>query len=139
MQEIDCDPLGRCALVRALWRHAQARDWAAMRAAYRSDATMRWPCSDEAFLDADAIVRVNAIYPEGWQLRVHTIDALLDGRVRSIIEVRQDGQRFFANSVFRFDGNLIAGVEEYWATVLPPPAWRSAASIGAYQRTDPPA
>ena len=139
MQKNDFDPIERCALVRTLWGYTQARDWAALRAVLRSDAKMRWPCSDEAFLDADAIVRVNAIYPEGWQICIVSVDALLDGRVLSVVEVRHGVQRFFANSVFRFDGAQIAEVEEYWAAVEPPPAWRTAASIGAYQRTDPPA
>jgi hypothetical protein len=26
-------------------------------------------------------------------------------------------------------------IEEYWATAEPPPAWRTVAAMGAYQRT----
>ncbi len=126
----------RCAVVRTLWAHMQARDWPAARAAYASDATMAWPCSGERFLDADAIVRVNAIYPEGWTLRIVEVAALADGRVYSVIEVTQGGQRYFANSIFCFAGGAIARVEEYWATVETAPAWRTAAAIGAYQRTE---
>ena len=126
----------RCAVVRTLWAHMQARDWAAARAMYADAATMHWPCSGERFLDADAIVRVNAIYPEGWSLRVVAVDALADGRVRSVVEVTQPPQRFFANSTFRFDATQVAEVEEYWATAQAAPAWRNAAALGAYQRTD---
>jgi GNAT superfamily N-acetyltransferase len=126
-----------CALVRTLWADVQARDWAALRARYADTATMRWPCSGEAFLDADAIVRVNAIYPEGWTLRIVEVNALADGRVHSVIEITQDDSRFLANSIFRFDAGRVAEVEEYWATVEPPPAWRTAAAIGAYQRIHP--
>jgi GNAT superfamily N-acetyltransferase len=125
----------RCALVRTLWAHVQARDWAAMRAAFIPEAVMSWPCSGERFLDADAIVRVNAIYPEGWQVRVIEVAALADGRAHSAVEVTQGAQRFFANSLYRFNGARIAQIEEYWATAEPPPAWRTAAAIGAYQRT----
>ena len=126
----------RCARVRTLWAHVQARDWVAMRAALATDAVMAWPCSGERLLDADAIVRVNSIYPEGWTLRVVEVAALADGRVHSVVEVTQDAQRFFANSRFRFDGAAIAQAEEYWATVEPPPAWRTAAAIGAYERME---
>ena len=125
----------RCALVRALWAHVQARDWAAMRAVFADDATMAWPCSGERFLDADAIVRVNAIYPEGWNLRIVEVAALADGRVHSVVEVRHGERRFLANSLYRFNGARIAQIEEYWATAEPPAAWRTAAAIGAYQRT----
>jgi GNAT superfamily N-acetyltransferase len=126
----------RCALVRTLWAHVQARDWAAMRAAFASDAAMAWPCSGERLLDADAIVRVNSIYPEGWTLRVVEVAALADGRVHSVVEVTHGAQRFFGNSRFRFSGAAIAQAEEYWATVEPPPAWRTAAAIGAYERME---
>lgn len=124
----------RCALVRTLWAHVQARDWAAMRAAFASDAVMDWPCTGERLLDADAIVRANAIYPEGWQVRIVAVDALADGRVHSVVEVTQPPHRFFANSTFRFAGAQIVAAEEYWATVQTPPDWRTAAAIGAYER-----
>ena len=119
-----------------MWAHVQARDWASMRAAFSADAVMAWPCSGERFLDADAIVRVNAIYPEGWTVQVHEVAALADGRVHSVVEVRHGAQRFFANSRYRFAGTTIAQAEEYWASVEPAPAWRSAAVIGAYEREE---
>ena len=127
----------RCALVRTLWAHVQARDWVAMRAAFASDAVMDWPCTGERLLDADAIVCANAIYPEGWQIRIVAVDALADGRAHSVVEVTHPPQRFFANSTFRFVGSQVAAAEEYWATVQTPPEWRNAATIGAYERTPP--
>ena len=125
-----------CALVRTLWAHVQARDWPAVRAMYADAATMDWPCTGERFIDADAIVRVNAIYPEGWTLRVVEVAALADGRVHSVVEVSHGAQRYFANSRLRFSGAAIAQAEEYWATVEPPPAWRTAAAIGAYEHME---
>ena len=127
----------RCALVRTLWAHMQARDWAAVRAAFADAAVMDWPCTGERLLDADAIVRANATYPEGWQIRVVDVDALADGRVRSVVEVVHPPQRFFASSTFRLAGAEVVEAEEYWATCEPPPAWRNAASIGAYERSPP--
>ncbi len=44
----------RCALVRALWAHVQARDWAAMRAAFADDVVTLWPVTGERFDGADA-------------------------------------------------------------------------------------
>jgi GNAT superfamily N-acetyltransferase len=126
----EADAEHRCALVQALWAHVQARDWAAMRAAFTDDAVMDWPVTGERFDGADAIVRVNAEYPEGWAIAVQSIDALApgaDGHVHSLVEVSHAPRRFFAHSRFTFDGTRIARVCEHWATAEPPPAWRAPA------------
>lgn len=115
----------RCALVRALWAHVQARDWAAMRAAFADDVVTQWPVTGERFEGGDMIVRVNAEYPEGWTIEVKTIDALADGRVHSVVEVPHGEQRFFANSRFTFAGTKITQLCEHWATSEAPPAWRA--------------
>lgn len=115
----------RCALVRALWAHVQARDWAAMRAAFADDVVTLWPVTGERFDGADMIVRVNAEYPEGWQIEVVAVDALADGRVHSIVEVPHGEQRFFAHSRFTFTGTRIAQLCEHWAVSEAPPAWRA--------------
>lgn len=120
--------------VQALWARFQARDWAGARQLLKDDAQLHWVTSGEHLEDADAVIRVQAIYPEGWTLLVHAVDALTNGQVHSVVEVRQDGQRFFANSRFRFEGGLIAEITEYWGTWEAPPAWRTAEAIGAYRR-----
>ena len=114
----------RCALVRALWAHVQARDWAAMRAAFADDVRTLWPVTGERFVGADVIVRINAEYPEGWRIEVKEIDALADGRVHSLVEVPHGEQRFFAHSRFTFAGTQIAQLCEHWAVAEAPPAWR---------------
>ena len=121
----------RCALVRALWAHVQARDWAAMRAAFAADAVLHWPVTGERFEGAELIVRVNAEYPEGWAIEVKAVDALVDGRVHSRVEVPHGAQRFFASSLFTFDGPHIVEAVEHWAAAEAPPAWRTAERFGA--------
>jgi ketosteroid isomerase-like protein len=120
----------RCASVRALWAHVQARDWAGMRACFTDDATMAWPCTAERFEGAELIVRVNAEYPEGWTIRQRAVDAMADGRVHSLVEVIQPPQRFFAHSRFTFRGERIASVVEHWSQLEAPPAWRTAERMG---------
>ena len=129
------DAAHRVATVRAFWAHFQARDWPAARALIADDARLYWRASGEHLLDADAIIRVNTIYPEGWSIHQHEASALLDGRVHSLIEVRHGGQRFLAHTLWRFDGaGRIVHADETFATVEPPPAWRTAEAIGAYRR-----
>jgi GNAT superfamily N-acetyltransferase len=120
----------RCALVRALWAHVQARDWTAMRAAFADDAVMHWPVTAERFDGADLIVRVNAEYPGGWTIAVKAVDALADGRVHALVEVTQDGVTYFNNARCSFRGALIAEATEHWATAEAPPAWRNASALG---------
>jgi hypothetical protein len=124
----------RCAAVERLWRAFEGRDWLDARGVLVDRCTMTWHTSGERFLDADAVIRVNAVYPEGWALRVVEINALDDGRVHSVIEVRHAPARFLANSLFHFDGALIDSIDEYWATAEVPPAWRDAAPLGAHER-----
>jgi hypothetical protein len=124
------------ATVHALWSSFEARDWSAARRLFTHDATLTWHTSGERMLNADAIIRVNAIYPDGWNIRVLEVNALQDGRVHSIIEVKHPPNQFIANSLFRFEQNLIAQIDEYWGTVEAPPAWRTTGAIGAYERFD---
>jgi hypothetical protein len=124
------------ASVRALWSSFEARDWSAARRLFADAATLTWHTSGERMLNADAIIRVNAIYPEGWNIRVIEVNALQDGRVHSIVEVKHPPNRFIANSLFRFEHNLISQIDEYWGTVEAPAQWRTAHTIGAYQRFD---
>lgn len=120
----------RCALVRALWAHVQARDWAGMRAAFSDDAVMHWPVTRERFDGADTIVRVNAEYPEGWSVVVKAVDALADGRVYALVEATHDGVTYFNNACCSFRGTHIAEATEHWATAEAPPAWRNETLLG---------
>lgn len=124
----------RCALVRALWAHVQARDWAGMRALLHDDAVMHWPVTRERFEGGNLIVRVNSEYPQGWTLAVKAVDALADGRVHALVEVAQDGVTYFNHSRCRFDGARIAEITEHWATGDAPPAWRTAEHLGTGYR-----
>lgn len=133
-----------CALVRTLWTCIQARDWAGMRALYADGAVTHWPCSGEWFLSADAIVKANAAYPEGWTVTLQSVDALADGGVHAVVRVDHPPGVFFGNARYRFTdgvppstGPRIAGVVEHWATAEPPLAWRTAEALGGAYRRDP--
>ncbi|GCL63916.1 GNAT family N-acetyltransferase [Pseudaquabacterium pictum] len=135
----ETEPAHHAATVRALWASFQARDWTAARAFLADDATLFWRASGEHLLDADAIIRVQVIYPEGWTLRVVEVTPMADvdgrgGRVHSLVEVRHGGTCFLAHTLWRFRGALVAHADETWATWEAPPAWRTAEAIGAYRR-----
>ncbi|MDZ7813356.1 MAG: GNAT family N-acetyltransferase [Ideonella sp.] len=126
----------RCAIVRCFLACIQARDWSGARAWLHDAAHMVWLTSGEAFDHADAIIAVNAHYPEGWQVHVHQVDALANGEVISLVEVQQGDKRFFANSRYTFAHGRIARIQECWGTWEAPPAWRNTALLGAYRRSE---
>lgn len=122
------------AVVRALWAGFQARDWAGARALLADEAHLHWRASGEHLDDADAIVRVQQIYPEGWSIHVHEVTPLADGRVHSLVQVDHGPMCFLAHTLWRLQGGRIVHGDETWATCEAPPAWRTAEAIGAYRR-----
>jgi ribosomal protein S18 acetylase RimI-like enzyme len=123
--------------VRALWAAVQARDWVAARAGLHAQLQAVWWTSGERFVGADAFVAVQSRYPEGWDIRLLEISPLQDGRIVSVVRVDHAPHHFFATSFFRTEDGLITAIEEYWATLEPPPAWRSEARQLGWQRQDP--
>ena len=121
-------------VVRALWRHFQARDWAAARALVHEDAAIDWPATGERLVGADVFIRANAQYPEGWRVHLLQLAALQDGRVMSAVRVDHPPGSFLAQSVFRVRDGLIKGGEELWATCEAPPAWRTPERFSGLQQ-----
>lgn len=123
--------------VRSLWAAFQARDWPAARALLRDDLQAVWWTSGERFADADAFIEAQARYPEGWTLHLIEVERLEDGRVLSLVRVDHPPHHFYATSFFRVDDGRIVGIDEYWATVEPPPVWRTPEAIAGLTHFDP--
>lgn len=130
-------PLGPSVrAVRALWSAFQARDWPGARALLRDDLKAVWWTSGERFDGADAFIEVQARYPEGWMIRLIECERLEDGRVMSLVRVDHAPNVFYATSFFRVDDGLIIGIDEYWATMEAPPAWRTPDAIAGLAHFD---
>jgi hypothetical protein len=126
------------ALVQRLWALFQARRWQEARALMAPEAVCHWWSTGEQFAGADAIIHVNAVYPEGWQIHLLEVNALADGRVHSIVRVTMEGgPTVFANSLFTLRDGLITAVDEYWSTIEAPPAWRSEGRLPRWGRLAP--
>ena len=123
--------------VRQFWAALQARDWTAARACLLDDLQAVWWTSGERIDGADALIAVNARYPEGWTIQLLEVEHLQDGRVMSLARVDHPPRHFFATSFFQVYDGRIAGLDEYWATVEAPPPWRSAGSFPGITRFDP--
>lgn len=107
------------------WAAIQARDWALAQSQLAPEAVCRWWATGECFEGAAAVIRVNAVYPEGWTLFLLELEPLGADRVLSLVRVEQEGRCFWANSHFRLGEAGIAAVDEYWCDQAAAPAWRS--------------
>ncbi len=123
--------------VRAMWSAFQARDWRSARALLHDDLQAVWWTSGERFDGADAFITVNARYPEGWIIHLIDVSMLRDGRVMSVVRVDHLPQSFFATSFCLVDDGVITAIDEYWATLEAPPAWRSPGAVAGCSRFDP--
>ena len=103
----------------------QARDWHGARSLLCDSAVMCWHSSGECFSGGDAIIHVNAVYPEGWRITLLEDNLLTDARVHVIAAVDHHEQRFLVNSFATLtDDNRIVRLDEYWATCVEPQRWR---------------
>ncbi len=112
------------AIVQRFWALYQARRWADAQALLAPHAECLWWATQERFRGGEAIVHVNAVYPEGWTIHLIDLQTLMDGRVLSLVRVEQDGSNFYANSYFHVRDGLIQQIDEYWSDQQPAPAWR---------------
>jgi hypothetical protein len=123
--------------VRRFWAALQARNWPKARSCLYDDIETMWWTSGERIIGADALIDLNARYPEGWTIHLLEVEHLQDGRVMSLARVDHPPRLFFATSFFRVDDGRIAGIDEYWATVEAPPDWRTPQAFAGLSHFDP--
>jgi len=130
---VDAATTAELALVRRFWALYQKRQWLQAQTLLSPSAQCRWWATRERFEGAAAIVYVNAVYPEGWEIKLLEINLLGDGRVHSLIRVDHAEATFYANSFFRLHEQLIVALDEYWSDVQLAPAWRNGAALPGLQ------
>lgn len=114
-------------VVARYFERMQARDWDGVRALLDDGVVVDWLETAERFVGADAVIGMNADYPEGWQIRVLRL-VEQGSLVVAEIEVPQDGVGLFRAAAFvEVAGDRIVRSVEYWVTVggADPPSWRA--------------
>lgn len=125
MLQTDSAIAASLGLVRRFWALYQARRRPEAQALLNPQACCNWWSTRERFIGAEAVVHVNAVYPEGWMIRLLALETLGAGRVHSLVRVDHGAAAFYANSFFALQDGLITGIDEYWADVQAPPRWRT--------------
>jgi ketosteroid isomerase-like protein len=106
----------------------QARDWEGVGSLVAEGVVVEWPVSGERIVGRENYVRINAEYPEGWEIRVLRIVADGDGEaVVSEVEVPHETMGVHrAVSFWTVRDGLIVEGREYWTQPGsdPAPEWR---------------
>jgi ketosteroid isomerase-like protein len=116
------------AVVRELWDRMAARDWDALGALLADDVVVEWPVSAERIVGREHYVRVNAEYPEGWEIRVLRIVADGDEVVSEVEVPHETAGLHRVASFWTVRDGRIARAREYWTQpgTDPSPDWRAA-------------
>ncbi|MGI4985658.1 MAG: nuclear transport factor 2 family protein [Janthinobacterium lividum] len=120
-------------IVRELWTAYENRDWRNARGLLAEDAVMTWPCTRERFHGADAIIHVNAVYPEGWHITLLECARMEANRIVSVVRVDHSPDDFFANSHFHVRDGVIVSITECRSTIEAAPAWRVEGTFPGYE------
>lgn len=113
-------------VVREFWNRIDARDWPAVKALLADDVELVYPHTGERFRGPEAVVAINAEYPQGWSIDVRRIVAVGDSAA-SEVAVPTEGTDYRAATFWTVRDGRITAATEYWteAGAATPPAWRA--------------
>lgn len=112
------------------WRDVLSQDREALPGWFAPDAYVNWHCTNEHFT-VEEFVRVNCDYPGDWDGTVQRQLWAGDILITVVLVYPKDrSASFHVTSFFRFEGEKIAALDEYWADDGPAPQWRQAMGIG---------
>lgn len=114
--------------VRSLWESVHRQRWDALPGYFCPGAVICWPNTGERFT-VEEYVRANSEYPGDWAVAMERLEVMGELAV-SVIRTVCGSESLHAVSFFRFDGDSIASLEEYWGEDAPPPRWRTDKQIG---------
>jgi hypothetical protein len=114
------------ALVRTFWRLNAKEDFRAAAAMMAPDATVDWPVSGERIPSPANWRAIKERYPGTWRFDI--ADLIVDGATaisRTLVHSDDLEKTETPITVFRFDGDRIARIVEYWPQPADPAGWRS--------------
>ena len=122
--------MDRKVIVANFWQDAAQQNASSLQEYFTDDAVIRWHNTNELFT-VDEYIRANCDYPGEWEGTVERLEDAGDTWI-SAVRVYSPDQSIsvHAASFFRFSGNQIAELDEYWGDDGPPPSWRQAMQVG---------
>lgn len=118
----------RKAILAAFWRAVAAQERDPLRGFFAEGAEVLWPNTNERF-SVEEYLRANCEYPGKWNGK---IERMLDTVEASVTVTRVWSEEFSVRAIsfFRWQGEKILRLEEYWSDDGAPPEWRRKMQIG---------
>ena len=118
----------RKAILAAFWRAVAAQERDPLRGFFAEGAEVLWPNTNERF-SVEEYLRANCEYPGKWNGK---IERMLDTAEGSVTVTRVWSEEFSVRAIsfFRWQGEKILRLEEYWSDDGAPPEWRRKMQIG---------
>ncbi len=118
----------RKAMLAAFWQAVAAQERDPLRGFFAEGAEVLWPNTNERF-SVEEYLRANCEYPGKWNGK---IEKMLDTVEASVTVTRVWSEEFSVRAIsfFRWQGEKILRLEEYWSDDGAPPEWRRKMQIG---------
>lgn len=113
-----------------LWNDINNQNWSKLPSYFSDDAVINWHNTNESFSVKEFVI-ANSEYPGNWIINTERL-LQIDNVVISVVKVQLKGAdtSFHATSFFKFNGNRIQLLDEYWGNDSLPPQWRIDKQIG---------
>jgi hypothetical protein len=112
--------------VEAWWDAVGCRDWGRAAAQLHPDVVLEWPATAERIRGREAVVQLQRIFPEGWEIEVRRI-VRDGGSVAVEARVPHGDEVFFCAGFYEVADGLVTAAVEHWSdgAAGPAPAWRA--------------
>lgn len=122
--------MDRETVIRGFFRDVISQNECGLKRWFRADAVIRWHCTNEQF-SVSEYIRANCEYPGRWNGNIERVDQKEDTAVTAArVWCVDAGISSHVVSFFRFDGDKIVSLEEYWGDDGPAPEWRLEMKLG---------
>ena len=122
--------MDREAVIRNFFQDVISQNEVGLGRWFREDAVIRWHCTNEQF-SAEEYIRANCEYPGRWN---GTIERVEQGKDTAVTAARvwceEAGISNHVVSFYRFDGDTIVSLDEYWGDDGPAPQWHLEMKLG---------
>lgn len=110
--------------VKKFWEYINNADFDQLTEIMLADSNVILPNTKEIFKGCDNYIRFNKDYPGRWYARVEKLVVAGDDAISAVEITNDQGTSLYVTSFFKFEGEMIKEVTEYWGENGEAPSWR---------------
>ncbi len=113
-------------LITEFWNLFDEKKYEATQKLLHKNFTATWATSNEKFLSAEKMIKVNSDYPGDWSTKLQKIELISENKAVSVVHIFEKNPKegFFVTTFYEFKDNLIFEMTEYYAEITERPDWR---------------